>query len=236
MRKTIFRIIPSRSGIILLAVVQTTNVKRTIAILRMKKLGRIGDFINKAKLIRQSMNGNAFFPSPPISVAANGAFDNDIKILDAAEVTAQTKVMGSAAARNVAKQNVLNDMHLLQGYVQGVADANPAKAIEMVEKSGFDVKTVTPPSKDDFTAKNTKVSGTVKLIVNVKKATGGNRRASFKWQISSDNKTWTELPSTLRGSTEISGLTIAGTYYFRFLVVLKNGESSWSQSVSVVIV
>ena len=225
----------SRLLVLLATVVSKTNIKRVLAILHMKRIAKIGDFITKAKLIRKSMSGNPFFPSPPISVAVNGAFDNDIKTLDTAEVAASARTKGAAQARDAAKQVVLNDMHALQGYVQTVADFNPAKAEEIIESAGFDVKIASPHSKDDFIATNTKVSGTVKLAVNVKKATEGTRRGFFKWQYSTDNMNWTEAPSTLRGSTNISKLTALTTYYFRYLVVLKGGESSWSTSVSLIV-
>lgn len=232
MKKTVLKIVSAGNGrIILLVVMPTVTVKRVIAVLHDKKIRAIGNFINKAKLIRQSMSGNIFFPSPPISVSNSGQYDNGIKALDAAETVALTRVKGSAAARDAAKTAVVNDMHLLQGYVQGIADANPTKAQQIVQSSGFDAKIGTPHSKNDFTVKNTKVSGTMKLMVNVKKATGGNKRASFKWQMSTDEKEWTELPSTLKGNTTVSGLTPGVIYFFHFLVILKDGESSWSSSV-----
>src|ERR1051326_4175779 len=172
MKKSIFRIMRSQGGmIILVAVAPKVNIKRVVAVLRMKKIASIGDFQNKVKLIRKSMDGNAFFPAPPITVAVNGVFDTDIKVLDAAQTTALTRAKGAAQARDVAKQTVLNDIHNLQGYVQSIADANPAKAQQIVQSSGFDVKIVAPKTKDDFSVRTTKVSGTFKLAVNVKKFT-----------------------------------------------------------------
>ncbi|MBI3502497.1 MAG: hypothetical protein HY063_11965 [Bacteroidetes bacterium] len=237
MKKLIFKVAIHRDRygnriVIMMAVVSKTNVKRVGAILNLKKIRKIGDFQNKAKLIRTSMVGNAFFPSPPISVSNGGVFDLDIQALDTAEVTAQTRARGTATARDVAKQTVLDDMHTLQGYVQTVADATPKKAQEIVLGSGFSMKIAAPRDKDDFMVKNTKVKGTMKLTVNVKKVTGGSRRAFFKWQISTDGITFTDLPSTLKGSTLVSGLTRGTTYWFRFLVVAKNGESGWSAAVS----
>lgn len=234
MKKTIFRIVAAGNGrIILLMVVPKSTVKRVAVILNLKKIRKIGDFMGKMKLIRQSMNGNVFFPGSPVSVANGGQFDADTQSLENAETTALTRARGAATARDVAKGVVLNDAHLLQGYVQGIADANPAKALQIVQSSGFEMKVVTPHSKGDFTVRNTKLSGTMKLAVNVKKVTGGSKRASFKWQMSTDNATWTELPSTLKGSTTASGRTPGTIYFFRFLVILKNGESSWSMPVSL---
>jgi len=221
--------------VIMLVVLPKSAIKRVLVILNMKNIRRIGDFITKAKLIRKLMLGNAYFPSPPVALADGGTFDNDIKALELAEVNAQTRAKGTAETRDLKKSIVLNDMHLLQGYVQSIADGNPVQAETIVSGSGFEMKIAAARSKNEFSAVNTKVSGTIKLIVNVKKVTGGNKRASFKWQKSSDNIIWMELPTTLKGSTLVSALTPATYMYFRFLVVLKDGESSWSEPVKVLV-
>jgi len=238
MKKNEFRIVPAGNGrIILLAIVPSGTTKRVLAVLRMRKITKIGDFTNKMKFIRTEIKQNAAtFPTPPVSVADNGTFDTDIKAFDAAETLALTKVKGSVQARNLAKVKVLNDVHLLMGYVQGIADANPANAEVTIANSGFEMKTIAPHSKSDFSAKNTKISGTVKLDVNVKKVTNGEKRFSFKWQQSPDaGITIIDLPGTLNGSTLVPRLTVGLWAYFRFLVILKDGEQGWSEWVKILV-
>ena len=74
-------------GIVLLtiAIIPKVVIKRVIAALNMKKLTKIGNFINKASFIVKSMTGNSWFPSPPITIAALLA---DIANLVAAETAA----------------------------------------------------------------------------------------------------------------------------------------------------
>ncbi len=237
MKKNQFHLVPAHIGygrIIMLAlpVVPKTKEKRAVAVLHMKKLQKIGDFSNKMVLIRTDMKNNAAsFPAPTISVADNGTFDNDIKAMNSAETLALTRVTGSSTARNVLKEQVLTDAHLLQGYVQGLADNlhNTLKAIALIEQSGFDVSLRAPHTKSDFSAKPTKISGQIKLAINVKKMCEGEKRYSVKWQSSPDDgKTPLDLPTTLKGSTLVSGLTVGTWMYFRFLVVLKDGEHGWS--------
>jgi len=224
---------------IMIAIPSKVTEKRARAVLNMKKLGTIGDFTKKMKLIRQDMKQNsAVFTTPPIPVADNGTFDNDIKALDTAETLALTRVTGSAAARDVAKKTVLDDVHSLQGYVQVLADAlhNTQKAVALIELSGFNVSLLEPHSKGDFTAKNTKISGTVKLALNVKKIMSGEKRFSVKWDMSPDEgKTVTELSSTLKGSTLVPNLTPGTWMWFRFMAVLKDGEHGWSEWVKVLV-
>lgn len=239
MKKLMFQLVRQldkfgNGRMVFLMVLPKSNLKRVTAVLHLKKNAKIGDFQNKVKLIRKSMDGNTFFPTPPVTVAVNGVLDTDIKALDATQTVVLTRAKGTAAARDVSKQTVLNEIHNLQGYVQSIADTTPAKAIQIVQSSGFDVKMVTPHSKSDFSAKNTKVKGEVKLMVNVKKVTGG-KKGFFKWQISTDNINWKELPSTTKGNTPVPALTHAVTYYFRFLVVLQTGESGWSAAIDLLV-
>jgi len=213
--------------------------KRATAVLNMKKLKPIGDFVNKMNLIRSNMLTNvATFPNPPISVAANGAFAGDIATLVTDETAALTKATGTAAARDVSKEQVLTDAHQLQGYVQSLADAlhNTLKAVALIELSGFDVSLKTPHTKSDFSAKRTKISGQIKLAINVKKMCEGEKRYSVKWQSSPDaGKTPNDLPSTIKGSTLVSGLAPGIWMWFRFMVVLKDGEHGWSAWINVLV-
>ena len=224
---------------ILIAISQKVIEKRARAVLHMEKLRTFGDFQKKMKLIRQDMKQNStVFTTPPISVADNGTFDLDIKTLDTAETLALTKVTGSAAARDVAQKTVLDDIHSLQGYVQVLADAlhNTQKAVALIELSGFNVSLREPHSKSDFTVTNAKISGSVKLTLNVKKIMTGEKRFSVKWDMSPDEgKTITELPSTLKGSTLVPNLTPGTWMWFRFMVVLKDGEHGWSEWVKVLV-
>jgi len=223
-------------GIVLISIISGGPVKRVLAILHMKKIMKNGDFSNKMKLIRSSMKGSSWFTSPPVSVADGGQFDTDIKAFDVAETSALTRVKGSVAARNIAKKTLLNDVRLLLGYVQTIADANPVKAENIVESAGFDIKTIAPHNKNDFDVRNSGVSGTVKLIVNLKKITTGQGRYAFKWQLSNDGgKTAIDLPVTITATTMVNGLT-PGTYeWFRYMVVLKDGEHGWSEWEKVLV-
>jgi hypothetical protein len=60
-------------------------------------------------------------------------------------------------------------------------------------------------------------------------------RAASDWQYSTDPKTWTAAPQTLKAMTSISGLTAGTTYYFRVQALIKTGEQNWSQVVSLLV-
>lgn len=225
--------------IVMMTVPKNAKDKRALAVLNIRNLRTYGKFINKMKLIRQSMKENASsFPSPPISVADSGTFDNDIGAMDAAETSALTRAIGTASARDVEMQTVLDDVHGLQGYVQFLADKlhDTLKAVALIQISGFNVSLREPHSKSDFTAKNTTISGTVKLMINVKKATNGEKRYSVKWESSTDaGKTPVALPGTIKGNTLVPDLTPGTWMWFRFMVVLKDGEHAWSDWIKILV-
>ena len=224
---------------IIVTTIAAAKEKRALAVLHVDKIKTFGDFVKKMKLIRQDMKLNSTtFVSPYISVADNGTFDTDIKALEAAETTALTKVTGSATARDVAKTVVFGDAHLLQSYVQSLADGlkNTQKAVALIQLSGFDVSLREANSKDDFTVKSTKISGQIKLAINVKKLCMGEKRFSVKWQSSPDaGVTITELPTTIKGSALVSNLTVGKYMWFRHMVVLKDGEHGWSDWEKVLV-
>ena len=52
---------------------------------------------------------------------------------------------------------------------------------------------------------------------------------------STDQKTWTNAPSTLQAKTDITGLTSTTVFYFRFRGVTKAGEGAYSQIVQILV-
>jgi len=205
---------------------KTKAVKRAVASLNMPI--RIAEYIAYMKAIVKSMTGNAFFPTPNPALAA---VTTDVDALDAAEALARSRASGSVQARDVQKAIVDKDLYGLQAYVQGIADSNPSNALAIIESSGMSVKRGAIRTKGDFEVKHGKTSGTVILS-----AKAVSSRASYTWQVSSDNINWKDLPDTIKSRTNVSGLTPAVTYYFRFRSITKNGEGSWSQVASIVVI
>ena len=186
------------------------------------------------------MTNNPNFPTPyPSNTPALAAVTADITVLETAESLALTKAKGAAEARDVKKGVVLKDLYALLRYVQGQADNIPASAEAIITSSGFDVKKSAEHVKAPFEAVNGTVSGTVLL-----RAKSAGKRASYEWQMmpappsksmDAEAPGWTNLPSTLVAKTSVSGLTPGSIMSFRFRAVLPTGESSWSQSVSIVV-
>jgi hypothetical protein len=221
------------NAIIILAIMPTTVIKKIIAVLNIKKYRQIGTFIAKAKLVRQSMKGNTWFPAPPVALADNGVFDTHIKDLDAAETLALTKVKGAAQVRDDKKAIVLNDLHLLMAYVQTIADANPKNAEAIVIGSGLDVKHEAVYSKDALTVKPKKgESGT--MIITAKKVEG-TLAGLWEYKFENDN-TWIEMDATPQSKTSITGLTPGSKIIVRHRPILRKGKGEWITSQPAVVV
>jgi hypothetical protein len=173
------------------------------------------------------MTNNANFPTPNPPLATVEA---DLTAFSAAESAVLTRVKGAAETRNVKLATLKGDLDHLLAYVQGIADANPGNAEAIITSAGLSVRKVTLHPKSDLKAEPGDVSGSVKLL-----AKAVAPRASYEWQYSTDQKTWTSAPVTLQAKTVISGLTIATAYFFRCRGVIKAGEQDWTQTVTIVV-
>ena len=205
--------------------------KRPLAMLNWRALQRIGDFIVKVRAIVADIAANAGIfvtPAPPLATVTT-----NITALEAAETLAQSRVVGAAAARDEKYNVVVDNVRGLQGYVQNLADnaPNPGAAITIIQSSGFGLKVNGVRVKPPLEARNTKISGTVKLIA---KAAG--KRVSYQWQMSEDGGvTWTDLEVTLAANTSVSGLRVSAIVQFRVQSVTKAGPSGWTTPVNLVV-
>jgi hypothetical protein len=107
---------------------------------------------------------------------------------------------------------------------------SPAAAIALIESAFMSVRKVTKRPVPELRAKNADVSGKVVLAA---KAVG--RSAIYFWEYSLDQSTWTPLPETMGARTEVSGLTFARVYYFRFRAFTRAGRGDHSQVVSLLV-
>ncbi len=223
-------------SVIIMAVAISVMPKRiitkVIAVLNIRKLKKIETFSAKAKLIRTSMNGNAWFPSCPVNVTNGGTLDLAIQALDAAITKALTRVKGAVQARAVDYKTVLDYLHQLMAYTQTVSDSNPVNSEAIIISSGFEVKHLGVASKDAITVKPKKgESGT--MIAKVKKIAD---TIANLWEYSLDGgKTWITLDATSKGTTQITGLTPGNTIIVNHRPVLRKSKGTWLQSTPAIV-
>jgi hypothetical protein len=186
----------------------------------------------KAKSVKKAMTGNSFFPAPNPALAT---VQTHIDTADAAVTAAQSHAAGAVQARDEAMKILMDDLVHLTAYVQGIADANPAKAETIITSAGLKVKKQGEINKQDFIVKNNKVSGTVDLIAKGIDAPN----SAHQWGISPDGTDWISLAldiaPTLAAHTKATGLKRGSIMYFRHREILKKGPGGWSHTVDIVV-
>jgi len=224
-------------SIIIMAIAISVIPKRIItkvtAVLNIAKLRKMDAFIAKARLIQQSMNGNTWFPAPPVNVTVGGTLDLAIQLLITLQTKSLTKVKGAVQARDVQYKVVLDYLHQLLAYVQTIADANSASSEALIISSAFDVKHLGILTKGALTVTPLKgVSGT--MVAKARKIAG---TVANLWEYSLDGgKTWIALDATSKGTIEITGLTPGNTIIVNHRPVLRKSKGTWLQSQPAVVV
>ena len=91
--------------------------------------------------------------------------------------------------------------------------------------------------KPMLAAKQGPVAGSVDLNANAKLLTGGSRKKCFfNWQMTTDGKTFTNLPSTPKSKTSVQNLTSLSTVGFRVCITNSSGiMEAWSQVVEILV-
>jgi hypothetical protein len=204
----------------------TQSVPRNRVVL--KRPRPVTALIALAKAIAEAMaNSATTFPSPTPPLATLNA---DISALDTAQTATHAGTKGLVAARNDKMAIVVVDLEQERAYVQKVVDANPAQAQTIAEAAGMALAKSPAKTKPALSAKPATVSGSVVLAAKAAKYTSND------WQYSTDNKTWTSLPSTMQAKTTVVGLQPGVVLYFRHRAVTKSGATDWSQTVQTLVV
>lgn len=189
-------------------------------------------FIGRARGIILAVTGNAKVPAPVPSVAVLSAhLDEYVE----ADTLADTRAQGAVAERAVKKRIVRIDLQHLKGHLQVLADNAPdyATAVSIVESAGLRVKRQGKWDRDALEVWHGAISGSVGL-----QARAVARVATYFWQYSSslDQKSWIDVPETMKARTVITGLVPGQTYFFRFRARTRTGEVGFSQVVSIIVI
>jgi hypothetical protein len=181
-----------------------------------------------AQAVVTALTNNAFFPNPNPPLSAVSAL---ITKLDTAETAVKTRAQGTVQTRDAAKEQLIDALHDIRGYVQSTANANPDAAEAMIASAALRTKRIPVRVKAALAVTPADVSGAVKI-----EAKAASRRAAYEWQWSGDGgKTWTSLPPTLQSRTSVEGLPVGTSCSFRVRALTRTGEGDWSQVVTYLV-
>jgi hypothetical protein len=178
----------------------------------------------------------ALFASPTVTMVAFLALITALSV--AQQVATGTKAKGTATLRNTKRDAVWTAMESLRTYIEGLADVLTAEsAASLIQAAGLVVAATGRHQKALLTATLTATAGTVHLVAFRNMLVGGitHKVVTFHWQISTDGKTWTDLPGTGYTTTDATGLTLMTTYAFRVSVTVGKTAGAWSQPVSLLV-
>jgi hypothetical protein len=205
----------------------STHVIGPVAVVLPPRANKV--LITFCRAIHHAMLNNPGFPSPNPPLAV---FKANIDAFDDAETNAATRANGATTFRDARKKTVKQDLFHLCDYVQSVVEAtpDPADAAALIKSAFMSIRKAPTQSISEISAKNAEVSGKVVLA-----AKAVAPAATYSWEYSLDQSTWTPVPNTMQCRTKVSGLTSACTYYFRFRALTRTGLRDYSQVVSLLV-
>jgi hypothetical protein len=198
-----------------------------VAVLRAPKTS-LG-LIMFARKVHNAFVDNPIFPNP---VPTLSVFETHIDEFEDAESKAASRTKGAVSFRDAKKRRLQEDLALYRAYVQSVVSEGmtPAEAVAAIESAYMSVKKMTTRSTPEVSVKSADVSG--KVLLAAKAVAPG---AVYVWEYSVDQSKWTALPEMMRSRTELSGLTPACVYYFRFRALTRAGWQNYSNVVSLIV-
>ncbi len=188
---------------------------------------RIADKVLYTPKIITAFTGNPWLGTPsPTILVVQGHQDT---LVDK-QAIASTRVIGSAADRDVAWNVILLDLYAWKAYVQLIADGDLVNAITIILSAGFQVRHAPLNEKRILAVKAGTAPNSAILI-----AKAVAKRASYDWEWSLDGQVWTRFgSSTPIAKTVMTGMKPATIHFFRYRGNTTKQEGSWCDPVAFI--
>lgn len=185
--------------------------------------------IVRTRFFVTSMTGNANFTTPSPTLAS---ITTSVNALETASMAALGGGVDDTA--NMHTKEAALDLLLksLGGYVESIANNSPANAEAIILSAGMSVKGKGGKVAHDFEVKVTNNPGEVKLTHQ------GVKRGAYEYQMTTDptnESSWVKIYTGTRGTFTKSGLVSGTRYFFRSMIIDKNGPSAWSAVLNTVV-
>ncbi|MEI6851899.1 MAG: hypothetical protein WCL06_03615 [Bacteroidota bacterium] len=144
-----------------------------------------------------------------------------------------SRTKGTAQARDLVEIKMKSKMNYLLSQIQTVANDDPEHAKALYDSFNITYKKRFPYDKKELKVKNTKVSGTLNLMIKMPE---GLFAVLWMYTTTPDNEdSWkiADFSHTSKGS--VSGLIKGTTYYFRARTSSSaKGKSDWTHIVEII--
>jgi len=214
------------------------KLHRVRAIFGVGKYDIVG-LLARAQAMHDGMAGNPTdytSPNPPLP-----AFLTLIQNLGTAHQAVLNRAVGAAANRDVQRDLLYTGMESEKTVVQGLADANRARAVQLILDAGLLVAKPTSHVKALLTLRLGTPVGALICEANVKLLVAmlnkPNQGRFFNWQSTLDGgKTFQDAPSTPVGKTILHGFAPLTTVGVRVsMTSAKEGTTPWSDVVTILV-
>jgi hypothetical protein len=139
------------------------------------------------------------------------------------------KASGEAVTQ--ARQAVINAIGHVVDLANSVVEQLPADAAKTaLQSGGISARKGTVRNVPEIDVKYGGLMGVVLLV-----ARSMGKGCAYAFAYSTDQKSWTICPTSLKVKTTVSGLTVGTTYYFRVQATTRKGLQDWSTVVSFVV-
>jgi hypothetical protein len=159
-----------------------------------------------------------------------------------AQVVVRQRTVGAAATRDVELALLIEAMESERLYIQKLASANAARAIEIIENAGLVVAKPSGHGKGMLELRNGDLPGSVECDANVKLLIGAGAphpyaTRFFNWEHTVDNgASFLSAPSTNHGKTLITGLTPLTRVGVRVSITILGVTSPWTDVATILVI
>jgi len=203
-------------------------------------LKKVVPTVGRAEAMYEGMFGDpGTYANPPLALPA---FKTLITNVNSAQTSVKTRVIGARATRDVELQALVGGMEIERLFMQGLADANPAKAVKIIENGGLVVAGSPVHSKLLLVLRKGPHPGTVACTANVAlliaEAAPKHPHANkwFGWQYTVDGgKTLVTAPNTGTGKTLLTGLPALVEIEVRVNITIDGVTTKWSDPATIVL-
>jgi hypothetical protein len=187
------------------------------------------ELVAQARHFVNQMTGNPDFPNPRPTLATIAA---QATALELAYGEAMTRARGSSDRMHAVRKTLSLSLHMLATQVRAIANVNPDNAAFIIQSAGMNMSKAISHTVADFDVRLGRNPQTIRISNKALK------NAIYVYQMTTDPKNqtgWSTIYTGMIAKFIQTGLSSGTRYYFRYAVILKGVQGSWSPVLSLMV-